>query len=423
MAVQWDQVRASAPGLAIAALMGFAGGVPLLLTLSVLQAWLTAEGVDLATIGLLALVGLPYNLKFLWAPLLDRYVPPLFGRRRGWLIVLQVALAVSLVFLGTRDPGANMWFVSVAALLVAFLSASQDVVIDAYRRESLRDDEQGLGAAFYVAGYRLGMTLAAGGGLILADSIGFRGVYFVMAAIMLSMVVVSLIAPEPEMSHGRPKSLAKAFVGPFVEFFGRGWRDALLVLAFIVLYKIGDNLASHMTVPFYLATGFSNTEIGAVTKFFGVWAIIFGTFVGGALILRTKLYRALWIVGFLQAISTLGFAVLHLIGPNLWALAGVVAFENFSVGLGSAALLAFMATLTDQRFTATQFALLSSLATLARTLFSAPTGWLAEQMGWFSFFFSCAVIAIPGLFLLWRLRAWFASDGDHLGPAAEARTG
>ena len=401
---QW---RAVAPKLLLAGLMGFAGGVPLLLTLTIFQAWLTAEGVDLATIGVLALIGIPYNLKFLWAPILDRFVPPFLGRRRGWLAILQAALALALILLGLQKPAETVWLVSAAALLVAFLSASLDVVIDAYRREHLADEEQGLGAAFYTYGYRAGMLLAGGGGLIAADSIGFAAVYFVMAGIMALTVVVTVVAPEPAMVHGRPESLFKAFVDPFREFFGRGGREAAMVLLFIVLFKLGDNLASHMTIPFYLDTGFTLTEIGAVVKLFGFWALMAGVFVGGALVLKLTLYRAMWLAGILQAVSTLGFAVLAMIGPDAWALAGVIAFENFSMGLGTTALLAFMAQLTDQRFTATQFALLSSLASLARTVLSAPTGVAAEQLGWIGFFTGCAVIAIPGLFLLWTLSAWF----------------
>ena len=266
---QW---RAAAPKLLLAGLMGFAGGVPLLLTLTIFQAWLTREGVDLATIGVLALLGIPYNLKFLWAPLVDRFIPPFLGRRRGWLAILQGALAVALVFLGLQNPGEGIWFVSAAALLVAFLSASQDVVIDAYRREHLADEEQGLGAAFYTYGYRGAMLLVAGGGLIAADNLGFQAVYFIMAGVMLMTVAITVLAPEPPMVHGRPESLLTAFIGPFKEFFGRGGTEAVLVLVFIVLYKLGDNLASHLTIPFYLDTGFSLTEIGAVAKLFGFWA-------------------------------------------------------------------------------------------------------------------------------------------------------
>jgi len=403
----------------LAGLMGFAGGVPLLLTLTVLQAWLQSEGVSLTTIGFLGLVGIPYNLKFLWAPLLDRFNPLGFGRRRGWLIISQICLALSIAILGTQDPLDGILKVAVAACLVAFFSATQDVVIDAYRRETLGDAEQGLGASMYTYGYRLGMLLASAGGLILADVIGFAGVYFFMAALMLSMVVVTILAPEPSGVGDRPRSLKTAFVGPFVEFFGRKnfSGGAVLVLAFILLYKLGDNLASHMTIPFYLETGFSNTEIGTVVKFFGVAPLLFGVFAGGVLTLRAGLYRALIISGILQGVSTAGFVILSVVGYNLWWLAGVIAFENLTQGMGSAALLAFMAYLTDRRFTATQFAMLSALATLPRVVLTAPTGWLATQMGWGAFFSVSALVAIPGILLLLAFKSWFSDSSEPVASA------
>ncbi len=389
--------------------MGFAGGVPLLLTLTVLQAWLTAEGVSLTTIGFLGLVGLPYNLKFLWAPLIDRFNPLGLGRRRSWLVVSQCCLAVGIAILGIQDPLEGVWKVAVAACLVAFFSATQDVVIDAYRRETLADAEQGLGASMYTYGYRVGMLLASAGGLVLADIIGFRGVYLFMAALMLSMVVITILAPEPGDVKDPPRNLRMAFLGPFFEFFNRhdvSW-SALFVLAFILLYKLGDNLASHMTIPFYLETGFSNTEIGTVVKFFGLAPLLFGVFIGGALTLKAGLYRALVISGILQGVSTAGFVALSVVGYDLWWLAGVIAFENLTQGMGTSALLAFMAYLTDRRFTATQFAMLSALATLPRVVLTAPTGWMAMQMGWAPFFLVSTLIAIPGLLLLLAFKSWF----------------
>ena len=404
---QWGVLGSSR--LWLAGLMGFAGGVPLLLTLTVLQAWLTTEDISLTTIGFLGLVGLPYNLKFLWAPLMDRFNPLGLGRRRGWLVISQCCLAAGIAILGMQDPLEGIWKVAVAACLVAFFSASQDVVIDAYRRESLADAEQGLGASMYVYGYRLGLLLVSAGGLILADVIGFSGVYFFMAALMFSMVVFTILAPEPGDVKGRPRNLRTAFLGPFIEFFSRHnvSGNALLVLAFILLYKLGDNLASHMTIPFYLETGFSNTEIGTVVKFFGVAPLLFGVFVGGALTLKAGLYKTLIVSGVLQGVSTAGFAVLSVVGYNLWWLAGVIAFENLTQGMGTAALLAFMAYLTDRRFTATQFAMLSALASVPRVVLTAPTGWMATQMGWMSFFVFSALVAIPGLLLLVAFKSWF----------------
>ena len=403
--------------------MGFASGLPLLLTLTVLQAWLTQDGVSLTAIGFAGLVGLPYTVKFLWAPLLDRFAPFGFGRRRGWLVLCQLFLAASIALLGMQSPRENLWFVAAAALLVAFCSASLDIVVDAYRRESLADSEQGLGASMYTYGYRTGMLLTSAGGLILADVIGFRGVYLVMAVIVLSMALVAALAPEPAVDHGRPRTLREAFIGPFIEFFTRHGRpsEALLVLVFIVIYKLGDNLASHMTIPFYLATGFSNTEIGAVVKGFGLIPLFLGVFIGGASTLKLGLYRALLIAGVLQGVSTAGFALLAVIGDDLAWLAAVVAFENLTQGMGLAALLAFMAFLTDTRFTAAQFALLSALTSLPRVLLTAPTGWLASQMGWVSFFIFDALVAIPGLLLLFYFKRWFpgasAADAAVVGSA------
>jgi len=403
----------------LAGVMGFAGGVPLLLTLTVLQAWLQFEGVSLTTIGLLGLVGLPYNLKFLWAPLLDRFNPLGFGRRRSWLVISQCCLAASIAILGTQDPVTGVWKVALAAFLVAFFSATQDVVIDAYRRETLADAEQGLGASMYTYGYRLGMLLTSAGGLILADVVGFAGVYFFMSALMLSMVIVTILAPEPSGVKDPPRNLKTAFIGPFIEFFGRKnfSGGALLVLAFILLYKLGDNLASHMTIPFYLETGFSNTEIGTVVKFFGLAPLLFGVFAGGVLTLRAGLYKALIVAGILQGVSTAGFVILSIVGYNLWWLAGVIAFENLTQGMGTAALLAFMAYLTDRRFTATQFAMLSALATVPRVVLTAPTGWLATQMGWGSFFAVAALVAIPGLLLLLAFKSWFHDSSSSTASA------
>ncbi|VAX09490.1 AmpG permease [hydrothermal vent metagenome] len=386
----------------ITLLMGFASGLPLLLTLSVLQAWMKLEGVDLATIGLFALVGLPYTLKFLWAPLLDRYTPSLLGRRRGWLLLAQIGLMLSIVLLAFTSPAETPLSVALAALLLTFFSASQDIVIDAYRRETLSDEELGFGSSLYVNGYRVGMLLASGGGLILADFISFTQVYLLMAVFMLIGVATTLFAPEPEVPEGQPKSLREAVIDPFIEYFSR--RDAWLILLFILLYKVGDTMASHMSVPFYLDIGFSTSEIGSVVKLFGFWATIIGGLFGGLLIIRIGIYKALWLFGILQGLSTAGFALLAMVGYSLAGLTGVIAFENLTAGMGTAAYVAFMASLTNKRFTATQYALLSSFMGIPRVLVAAPTGYMAEAMGWVDFFVFCSLIAIPGLLLLWWLR-------------------
>jgi len=382
-----------------ALLMGFASGLPLLLTGSVLQAWLKRSGIDLTSIGLFALVGLPYTLKFLWAPLFDRYLPPLLGRRRGWLLATQVLLAAALFALSFAHPAPDsLLVVSAAALAVAFFSASQDIVVDAYRRESLADVELGFGSAMYVNGYRVGLLAAGAGGLILAGSYSYETMYCVMAAVMAACIVVTLAAPEPPLPAGRPATLAEAVFLPFRDYFTR--EGAWLALVFILLYKLGDTMASSMTTPFYLDRGYSEAEIGTVVKLFGFWATIAGGTLGGIWILRIGMRRALWLFGLGQMVSTLGFVVLAGVAPTAAALATVVALENFTAGLGTAAFVGFMASLTDRRFTATQYALLSSLMGVPRVFASAPTGWFAESLGWPGFFLMCTLIAIPGLLLL-----------------------
>lgn len=394
-----ETLRAAFSGrMLIALLMGFSSGLPLLLTGSVLQAWLKDGGIDLTRIGLFALVGLPYTLKFLWSPLFDRYALPL-GRRRGWMALMQLSVAGALLLLSMTQPAADhLWLVMLAGLLVTFFAASQDIVIDAYRRESMAESELGLGSALYVNGYRLGMLLAGGGGLILADWMSFEAMYRLMGVIMAACVTVTLLAPEPPLPEGRPRNLREAVVLPFRDYFSRD--GAWLILAFILLYKLGDTMASAMTTPFYLDLGYSKTEIGTVVKLFGFWATLAGGTLGGLWILRAGMHRALWLFGFGQMISTLGFVVLAQLPPSEVALAAVVAIENLTAGMGTAAFVGFMAALTDRRFTATQYALLSSLMGVPRVLLSAPTGWLAQTLGWSGFFLLCVLIAIPGLLML-----------------------
>jgi PAT family beta-lactamase induction signal transducer AmpG len=388
----------------VAFVMGFACGLPLLLTISVLQAWMKDEGVDLTIIGMMALVGLPYTLKFLWAPFLDRFSLPFLGRRRGWMLVAQLALMVSIAGLGQSDPVQNPWLLTFAAFLVTFFSASQDIVVDAYRREDLADAELGLGSSLYVNGYRVGMLLASGGGLIMADNMSFSMVYLIMAGCMLPGVITTLLTPEPATPLGTPKTMKEAVIDPLVEYFRRN--GALWILTFILLYKIGDTMASAMTTPFYLDIGFSKSEIGAVVKLFGFWATIAGGLAGGIMMIRLGINRSLWIFGVLQSISTAGFAVLANVGYSVPLLSAVIAFENLSSGMGTAAYAAFMASITNRKFTATQYALLTSLMGIPRVMASAPTGILAKNVGWESFFIICALIAIPGMLLLLKFAPW-----------------
>ncbi len=403
------------PRMLVAFAMGFASGLPLLLTGSLLQAWLRQDGVDLGTIGLFTLVGLPYTLKFLWAPLLDRFELPLFGRRRGWLLLAQLLLMLAIAGLGMTDPAGNPWLVAFVALLVTFFSAVQDTVIDAYRREDLSDRELGFGSSMYVNGYRVGMLLAGSGGLILADHMSYRLVYLLMSASLLVGVLTTLLAREPDEPEGAPTTLAEAVVQPFLEYFRRP--EAWTILAFILLYKIGDVIATSITTPFYLDLGFSKSEIGEIAKLFGFWATIGGGVVGGALLIRIGIYRGLWIFGFLQAVSTTGFALLPFAGASAPALAAVIAAENLAGGMGTAAFVAFMASMTNKRFTATQYALLSSLMGVPRVFAAAPAGYLAEWLGWQGFFVLCVLAAIPGLIILRRFAGW---QEAHSLPAAAA---
>ena len=388
----------------VAFVMGFAGGLPLLLTMGILQAWMMEAGIGLTWIGMITLVQIPYTWKFLWAPFLDRFTPPFLGRRRGWLFTAQIALMASIAGLGFSDPVKNPWMMIMAAILVAFFSATQDIVIDAYRREDLPDEELGLGSSMYIYGYRLGMLLASGGGMILADHLSFPRVYLIMSLCLLPGVVTTLLTPEPSVNVDLPRSMKEAMVNPLIDYFKRS--GALWILAFILLYKIGDTMASAITTPFYLEIGFSKTEIGAVVKLFGTAATMTGALFGGLLLLKMGINRGLWVFGVLQALSTACFAILARIGYNISMLAGVIGFENLSSGMGTAAFVAFMASITNKKFTATQYALLTSLIGLPRALASSVTGLIAKNIGWEGFFIGCTLIAIPGMLLLLKFAPW-----------------
>ncbi len=396
----WQQVFLSllTGRMLLAFVMGFSGGLPLLLTGSLLQAWMVDENIDLGTIGLFALVGLPYTLKFVWAPLMDRYSPALLGRRRGWLFIWQLCLTASIALLGFSNPAQMLMMTALAALLLSFFSASQDIVIDAYRRESLEDDEQGMGASLYVGGYRVGMLLATGGGLFLADHMAYHWVYLIMATAMSAGLIATLLAPEPEAKHGKPKTLQDAVVLPFKEYFTRDY--AIIILIFVFLYKVGDTMAGQMTTPLYLDLGFTKSEIAGIVKVFGFPITIAGTFIGGIMVMRHGIYKCLLWFGVLQSVSTAGFIWLTYMGDALPALTVVIAFENLSAGLGTAAYIGFIASLTDKRFTATQFALLTSFMGMPRVFAAAPTGYMVGSFGWSGFFLFCTLIAIPGILLI-----------------------
>ena len=390
--------------------MGFVSGVPLLLTITLLQAWLTDEGVSKSTIGLFALVGVPYSLKFLWAPIFDRYIISKLGRRRGWILITQVLLIFSIIGLGMTNPAMNAANVALLAIFVTFFSASQDIVIDAYRRESLSDNEQVLGASSYVLGYRIGMLSAGAGGLILADLMSYQFVYLIMALVMIGGVLITLIADEP-LNFSEPSTFLDAVRNPFVEFFKRHGDNSnnnisipILILLFILLYKVGDTMAHSLSTNFYLEMGYTKTEIGTIVKVFGLIATLVGAFIGGLLSIKIGLYKSLVSFGIFQAIATLGFSVLAISTKSLILLASVITLENLAAGMGYTAYLAFIANMTNKQFTATQFALMTAIMSLPRTLFSGSSGFLVEILGWEYYFIFCSLIAFPALIILRKLR-------------------
>ncbi len=379
-------------------LTGYASGFPLLLLGSTLQAWMKNEGVDLTQIGLVSLLGLPYVLKFLWSPLLDRYSLSFLGRRKGWMALFQILIVTGIFGLSTINPSEDLGALAFWALLISFASASQDIVIDAYRREILPDEELGLGSSLYVNGYRLAMLASGAFALYLADQIPWGEVYKWLALMMLPTFFFTLIAPKEGTENVAPRDLKTAVIGPLVEFFTRP--GALLMLSFIWLYKVGDSMASNMTTPFILDIGYSKTDIATVAKTFGMIATMSGGLIGGVLMLRMNMKWSLVLFGILQAVSTLGFSFLPHLPLAVSSLALVIAFENLASGMGTAAYSAYMASLTNKQFTATQYALLTALMGVPRVILSSPTGYMSKVMGWEMFFIFCTVIALPGLLLL-----------------------
>ena len=386
---------------------GFSSGLPLYVIIQLLQVWLRDNQAGLAEIGLFALVGLPYTVKFLWAPLMDRYTPPFLGRRRGWLLPMQIACLLLIGLFGLLDPALSLMTVAYMALALAFFSASQDMVLDAFRREILPDNELGLGNSIHVQAYRIAGLVPGSLALILADHLPWALVFWIVAAFMLFGIVMTLVVKEPPKVAGTPATLQSAVVEPFKEFFTRkGLSSALLILAFMFFYKVGDSMATALSSVFYLDLGFSKTEIGVVAKNAGLWSAIIGGLLGGIWMIKLGINRALWIFGAVQLVSIFGFAILAEVGANLWLLGGVIAFEYLGVGLGTAAFVAFIARETDRRYVATQFALLTALTALPRTFANAVTGVIVEYTGWTSFFLLCAFIAVPGMLLLFKVAPW-----------------
>jgi PAT family beta-lactamase induction signal transducer AmpG len=385
---------------------GFSSGLPLYILISLLPAWLRSEGVNLKAIGLFALINLPFTWKFIWAPLFDRYALPM-GRRRGWLIVTQIALLLSIPAFGFLHAQLDIWTIAYLATVVAFFSASQDIVLDAYRREILPDIELGLGNVVHVNAYKVAGLVPGSLSLILADHLPWSSVFIITALFMLPGIIMTLLVKEPALKLGAPKTLKEAVVEPFHEFIHRnGLNTALTILAFIFLYKLGDSMATALATPFYLDMGFSKTEIGLVAKNAGLWSSVIGGILGGIWMIKLGINRALWIFGAVQMVAVLGFAWLAIAGHNLFVLGVAIGFEAFGVGLGTAAFVAYIAHTTHPLYTATQFALFTSLAAVPRTVANAGTGYMVENLGWFKFFILCFILAIPGMLLLIKVAPW-----------------
>lgn len=393
-------------------LLGFSSGLPLLLTGGTLKTWLAREQVDISTIGYFSWVGMAYSLKFLWSPLLDRFTLFKTGRRRSWMLVTQALLMVSIFFLGTLNPSQSLSLMALISILVAFFSATQDIAIDAYRREILSNEELGLGSSLGIYGYRVALLLSGGAGIGLVGSsfwpITWGQLYYIMAACMIVGVVTTLFAPEPQVDTPPPKTLMEAIIEPFAEFLKRP--GAWFILLFVFMFKLGDALSGAMLNPFYVDIGFSNTDIGLIAKTFGLMSSLVGLFFGGLVIYYMGIYRSLWFFGVLQGLSTAAFALLTHTGPKTWALATVVVFEDISSGMGSAAFVAFLGALSNKKYTATQYAILSSIATLGRNFFSGFTGNMVKSLGWGSFFYTCAIIAIPGLLMLVGMKKYHTDE-------------
>jgi len=405
------------PKMAVLLALGFSSGLPLFLTSRTLQAWMTKADVDLTTIGLFSMVALPYSLKFLWAPLLDRYIPPFLGRRRGWLVITQTLLLLAIAAMSFHDPRLGLQALAINALLLAFFSASQDIAVDAYRADVLQEREMGAGAAAYVMGYRIALIVTGSLALVFADRMSWPSVYLLLSALMLVGIATAFFAPEPVLRDAPPQSLGEAVALPFKEFFQRrGAVSGAVVLLFIVLYKYADGLAGNMATPFLLQTGFSQTEIGVVLGGAGIAATIVGVVAAGGFIARMGINRSLWIFAILQAASNLAYYALALIGNDRSAMVVTILIENFCVGLVTAGMLAFMMSVTNKRFSATQFALLSSLAAASRDVLVAPAGKLADTLGWPGFFLLSVAAIIPAMLLLPFVAPWGADRPSAAAP-------
>lgn len=387
--------------IAVITLLGFSSGLPLSLTGGTLQAWMTVEGVDLKTIGIFALVSLPYTLKFLWSPLMDRFVPPWLGRRRGWILITQVCLMLGIALMSLFSPQQVPLLIALIALMIALTSASQDIVVDAYRTDVLHVKERGAGAAVFVFGYRIAILVSGAFALILSEHINWNNTYLLMSAVMLLGILATLAAPEPITTVQPPKSLKDAVIGPMKDYFQR--RYAIFILLLIILYKLGDAYAGSLTTAFLIrGVGFSAGDVGTINKGFGLICTLAGAFIGGSMMVKLGLFKSLLLFGVLQAVSNLSFMLLAHIGKSYEMFVFAIAFENLSGGMGTSAFVALLMSLCNSRFSATQYALLSSLAAIGRIFISPTSGFLVESVGWVVFFLITTIVALPGLaMLLW----------------------
>ena len=384
--------------------LGFASGFPFYVVREVLKAWLTDANIDLGTIGLFSAVALPYTWKFIWSPAMDGYTPPFLGRRRGWMLMTQTGLLILIAGLGQIDPTKSLKTMALVAFAIAIFSASQDIVLDAFRREYLTDEELGLGTGIWMNAWRFGMFASTGTAFFLADDIGYPAVHLVLSLMMGVGIITTLLVSEPETDIAVPHTFKEAVLDPFREFFSRS--GAWWVLIFILLYKIGDNMAGAMNIPFILKMGFSKQEYFVIVKGIGMAALFGGAFIGGIIMLRLKIANSLWVFGVLQAVSTACFVLLMIVGKNHVVLTGIVAFEFLATGLGQAAYASYMAIQTNKRFTATQYAMMTSLMAIPGTAAAAITGYMAEFLGWSGFYIVCALAALPGMLLLVKIAPW-----------------
>ena len=386
---------------------GFASGLPLYVLVTLVPVWLKQEGVSLTEIGLFALIGFPYTWKFIWSPLMDYFRLPLLGRLRGWMMLTQIFMLGAIASLGYLSPEHNIGFIAGLCAFVAFLSASQDIVLDAYRREILPDAELGMGNSIHVNAYRLAGLVPGSLSLILADHLPWDLVFIITALFILVGLFFTLSIKEPQISQITNHTFKQSVIEPFKEFFGRlGTKQAVYILAFMFLYKLGDSMATALSTPFYLDMGYSMTQIGLIAKHAGLWPMIIGGLLGGILMIRIGINKALWIFGFVQIISILGFIALAESSANSWLLALVISFEYLGVGLGTAAFVAFIARTTAPEYTVTQLALFTALTALPRTFANASTGFIVQSIGWTSFFLLCTLLAIPGMLMLLKVAPW-----------------